>query len=81
MIENAPANPVFDATEQFDPDELALRCAKAFALDDTVVFGACCSCRPTRARAVLQADAQLNAPPPPTAVERGRSRRRTRRRP
>jgi len=47
------------------PEELALKCAKAFALEDTVVFGRVLLLQANGRSEVLAADARLNAPPPP----------------
>ncbi len=73
MIENATAYPVLavDAADP-QPDEVAMRAAKAFALEDTVVFGRVLLMQANGRSAVLQADAQLNAPqpPPPPGVAR-----------
>ncbi len=54
--------PVFDATE-YEPDELALAIAKTLAMDDTVMFGRVMLVQANARSAVIQADAQLNAPP------------------
>jgi phosphoribosylaminoimidazole-succinocarboxamide synthase len=66
LVDNATANPVV-AVDVADPrgDDVALRCAKAFALEDTVVFGRVLLMQANARSAVLQADAQLNLPPPP----------------
>jgi phosphoribosylaminoimidazole-succinocarboxamide synthase len=66
MVDNATANPVV-AVDAADPraDEVATRCAKAFALEDTVVFGRVLLMQANGRSAVLRADAQLNAPQPP----------------
>lgn len=66
MVDNATANPVV-AVDAADPraDEIATRCAKAFALEDTVVFGRVLLMQANGRSAVLRADAQLNAPQPP----------------
>jgi len=66
IIDNATPNPVI-AVDVADPrpDELALRCAKAFALEDTVVFGRVLLLQANARSDVLAADARLNAPPPP----------------
>ncbi|MBV9148551.1 MAG: hypothetical protein JO024_01695 [Candidatus Eremiobacteraeota bacterium] len=61
MIENATASPVFDGAE---PESIALRAAKAFALDDTVLFGRTLLVQTNARTAILQADASVNAPPP-----------------
>jgi hypothetical protein len=63
MLAAATPTPVFDATE-YDPDELAMILAKTLALDDTVMFGRTMLVQANARSAVLQADAQLNAPPP-----------------
>jgi len=59
------ANPVVgvDASDP-RPDEVALRCAKAFALEDTVVFGRVLLLQANARSEVLAADARLNAPAP-----------------
>ena len=62
MIENATASPVFDGADS--PDSIALRTAKAFALDDTVLFGRTLLVQTNARTAILQADASVNAPPP-----------------
>ena len=66
MVDNATANPVVPV-DAADPraDEIATRCAKAFALEDTVVFGRVLLMQANGRSAVLRADAQLNAPQPP----------------
>jgi len=56
--------PVFDATE-YDAGELALAIAKALAQDDTILFGRVLLVQANARSAILHADAQLNAPPPP----------------
>jgi phosphoribosylaminoimidazole-succinocarboxamide synthase len=67
IVDNATANPVV-AVDAADPraDEVATRCAKAFALEDTVVFGRVLLMQANGRSAVLRADAQLNAPQPPS---------------
>jgi hypothetical protein len=66
VIDNASANPiVFLNVEHPRPEELALACAKAFALEDTVVFGRVLLLQANGRSDVLAADAKLNAPPPP----------------
>jgi phosphoribosylaminoimidazole-succinocarboxamide synthase len=68
MIDNASANPlVVLNADSPRPEELALACAKAFALEDTVVFGRVLLLQANGRSDVLAADAKLNAPPPPTA--------------
>jgi phosphoribosylaminoimidazole-succinocarboxamide synthase len=66
IVDNATANPVV-AVDAANPraDEIATRCAKAFALEDTVVFGRVLLMQANGRSAVLRADAQLNAPQPP----------------
>jgi phosphoribosylaminoimidazole-succinocarboxamide synthase len=66
MLDNATASPVLFA-DAAEPriDEIALRCAKAFALDDSVVFGRIMLLQANARNAVLSADADLNVPPPP----------------
>jgi phosphoribosylaminoimidazole-succinocarboxamide synthase len=66
MVDNATANPVV-AVDAADPhgDDVAMRCAKAFALEDTVVYGRVLLMQANARSTVLQADAQLNVPPPP----------------
>jgi phosphoribosylaminoimidazole-succinocarboxamide synthase len=66
VLDNATANPVlFSDTVYPRADEIALRCAKAFALEDTVVFGRILLLQANARSLVLAADAELNAPPPP----------------
>jgi phosphoribosylaminoimidazole-succinocarboxamide synthase len=66
VVDNATASPVFavDVTDPH-PDATATACAKAFALDDTVVFGRVLLLQANARSAVIGADAELNAPPPP----------------
>jgi len=66
MLDNATANLVlrFDLGDP-RPDQVALRCAKAFALEDSVVFGRVLLLQANGRSDVLAADARLNAPPPP----------------
>jgi hypothetical protein len=66
LVDNATPNPVI-AVDVADPrpEELALKCAKAFALEDTVVFGRVLLLQANARSEVLAADARLNAPPPP----------------
>lgn len=61
MLDGATANPVFAATTASRADEIAMNCAKLFALDDTVVFGRVLLVQANQRSAVLQADAALNA--------------------
>ena len=61
VLENASASPVFDAFDA--PESIAMRCAKAFAIDDTVLFGRTLLTQTNARTAILQADASLNAPP------------------
>jgi phosphoribosylaminoimidazole-succinocarboxamide synthase len=72
LVEHASANPVI-AVDVADPraDEVALRCAKTFALEDTVVFGRVLLLQANARSNVINADAQLNAPQPqPQGVAR-----------
>jgi phosphoribosylaminoimidazole-succinocarboxamide synthase len=66
VVDNATANPIV-VVDVADPraDDVARACAKAFALEDTVVFGRILLLQANARAAVLGADAQLNAPPPP----------------
>jgi phosphoribosylaminoimidazole-succinocarboxamide synthase len=66
MIDNATASPVL-AVDIDDPrpDDVARAAAKAFALDDSVVFGRVLLLQANARSAVIGADAELNAPPPP----------------
>jgi phosphoribosylaminoimidazole-succinocarboxamide synthase len=63
MIEYASATPVVRAPATVDPDLIALQCAKAFALEDTIVFGRVLLIEANARSLVLQADAGLNVPP------------------
>jgi phosphoribosylaminoimidazole-succinocarboxamide synthase len=66
VLENASATPVI-AVDVADPraEDVAVRAAKAFALEDTVVFGRVLLLQANARSDVLGADARLNAPPPP----------------
>ncbi|MEA2688580.1 MAG: phosphoribosylaminoimidazole-succinocarboxamide synthase [Candidatus Eremiobacteraeota bacterium] len=66
VVDNATASPIV-AVDLADPrpDETARACAKAFALDDSVVFGRVLLLQANARSAVIGADAELNAPPPP----------------
>ena len=64
MVEFATATPVVRAPAAADINLIALQCAKAFALEDTVVFGRVMLVQANARSAVLQADATLNQPPP-----------------
>lgn len=63
MVSASTTNPVIDAEDS--PDATAQAVAKAFAFDDTVLFGRVMLTQANMRSAILQADAQLNAPPPP----------------
>jgi hypothetical protein len=66
ILDNATAGPVlFIDVDDLRADQTALRCAKAFALEDTVVFGRILLLQANARSMVLAADADLNAPPPP----------------
>jgi phosphoribosylaminoimidazole-succinocarboxamide synthase len=63
MVEYATATPVVRAPAAADVNLVALQCAKAFALEDTVVFGRVMLVEANTRSTVLQADAALNTPP------------------
>jgi phosphoribosylaminoimidazole-succinocarboxamide synthase len=63
MIEYATATPVLRAPATADVNLVALQCAKAFALEDTIVFGRVLLVQANMRSTVLQADATLNQPP------------------
>lgn len=66
VLQNATANPVMPVDlGDPKPSEVALRCAKVFALEDTVVFGRVLLMQANARSEVMAADAQMNAPPPP----------------
>ncbi len=65
MIEYATATPVIRAPAGADLDLIALQCAKAFALEDTIVFGRILLVEANARSVVMQADASVNAPAPP----------------
>jgi phosphoribosylaminoimidazole-succinocarboxamide synthase len=68
MTSATTPTPVFDATE-YEPDELALAIAKSLALEDTVMFGRVMLVQANARSAIVQADSQLNSPPPqPTTL-------------
>ena len=50
-----------------DADLIALQCAKAFGLEDTILFGRVLLIEANTRSSVLRADAELNVPPPPLA--------------
>jgi phosphoribosylaminoimidazole carboxylase/phosphoribosylaminoimidazole-succinocarboxamide synthase len=66
VVDNITASPVVtvDVADP-RPDDVARACAKAFGLDDTVVYGRVLLLQANARSAVLAADAELNAPPPP----------------
>jgi phosphoribosylaminoimidazole-succinocarboxamide synthase len=65
LVDNASANPIIEVdVADPRPDDVAMRAAKAFALEDTVVFGRVLLLQANARSAILQADAQLNVPPP-----------------
>jgi phosphoribosylaminoimidazole-succinocarboxamide synthase len=66
MIDYASATPVVRAPAAANPELIALQCAKAFALEDTIVFGRVLLIEANARSHVLQADAALNVPPPQT---------------
>jgi phosphoribosylaminoimidazole-succinocarboxamide synthase len=66
VVDNAAASPVLTVdVASPQADDVARACAKAFALEDTVVYGRVLLLQANARSAVLAADAQLNAPPPP----------------
>jgi hypothetical protein len=67
MISAATPTPVFDASD-YETSELPLAIAKLLALDDTVMFGRVMLVQANARSAVIQADAQVNAPPQASAV-------------
>src|SRR5579875_754875 len=64
IVSSSTTNPVIDASDR-SPETTAQAIAKAFAFDDTVLFGRVMLTQANMRSAILQADAQLNAPPPP----------------
>jgi phosphoribosylaminoimidazole-succinocarboxamide synthase len=63
MIEYASTTPVVRAPATADVQLIALQCAKAFALEDTVVYGRVMLVQANMRSVVLQADAALNVQP------------------
>lgn len=68
MLDGTTANPVFTVTDAFRPDDVALACAKLFALDDTVVFGRVLLVQANQRSAIMQADAALGASSMPSGT-------------
>jgi phosphoribosylaminoimidazole-succinocarboxamide synthase len=66
MVEYASATPVVRAPATADADLIALQCAKALGLEDTIVFGRVLLVEANLRAQVMQADAEVNAPPPST---------------
>jgi hypothetical protein len=64
MIEYATATPVIRAPATVDVNLVALQCAKAFSLEDAIVFGRVLLVQANTRSTVLQADATLNQPSP-----------------
>jgi hypothetical protein len=64
MLNGSTTNLVVDATS-VAPDVAAQNVAKAFALDDTVLYGRVMLTQANMRSALLQLDAQLNQPQPP----------------
>jgi phosphoribosylaminoimidazole-succinocarboxamide synthase len=64
MLEFSSTTPVVRAPATADVNAIALQCAKAFALEDTVVFGRVLLVQANARSQVLQADAALNVPAP-----------------
>lgn len=65
-IEYAASSPVVRAPAGAEPELVALQCAKAFALEDTIVFGRVLLVAANVRSGVLQADAELNVVAPQT---------------
>lgn len=65
MIEYASASPVVRAPAGTDADLVALQCAKAFGLEDTIVFGRVLLLQANARSLVMAADDELNRPQPP----------------
>ncbi len=63
MIEYATATPVVRAPATADVNQVALQCAKAFSLEDTIVYGRVLLVQANTRSTVLQADATLNQLP------------------
>ncbi|PZR58992.1 MAG: hypothetical protein DLM50_02295 [Candidatus Meridianibacter frigidus] len=61
LLEHASTNPVIDGNDR--PEDVALRCAKALALEDTVLFGRTLLVQTNGRSAVMQADASVNSAP------------------
>jgi phosphoribosylcarboxyaminoimidazole (NCAIR) mutase len=66
MVDAATSTPVLSLwpSGSTTPDEAALECAKIFAVEDTVLYGRVLLTQASARSANLQADAQLNVPPP-----------------
>jgi hypothetical protein len=64
LIEEATASPVFRASHM-EPAAVALAAAKAFAVEDTVLFGRVLLVQANARSAIVSADAVAAAPPPP----------------
>src|SRR3984957_2031053 len=64
MIEYATATPVIRAPATADVNLIALQCAKAFALEDTIVFGRVLLAQGNTRSPVPKTTATLNQPPP-----------------
>ena len=60
--------PSWRAPATADVNAIALQCAKAFALEDTVVFGRVLLVQANARSQVLQADAALNIPAPERVI-------------
>lgn len=63
MLDNASTNPVFPFVDSVD--QVAMRCAKTLALEDTVLFGRTLLMQTNARSAIMQADAGINAQPSP----------------
>jgi hypothetical protein len=63
ILDNASTNPVFPFVDSVD--QVAMRCAKTLALEDTVLFGRTLLMQTNARSAIMQADAGVNAQAPP----------------
>ncbi|MFN2528132.1 MAG: phosphoribosylaminoimidazolesuccinocarboxamide synthase [Candidatus Baltobacteraceae bacterium] len=66
MLDNATTNPVFHYSGT--PEQVAMRCAKTLAMEDTVLFGRTLLMQTNSRSAIMQADAGVNASVPPNST-------------